>query len=253
MVSVSYLGLPLTFPFFFTSTQLSAAKRSESSEVSRNHVAKWKQGVGVTMEPTCEDGRHRGHEARTGEGRLEEMEMERRELKMKRVQGVKVNRFWTAEGENEDNVTERRGAWRREHKAGPEQPPAVWRCVDVTVFIRWEGRSLLSTPLWWAMGPFIQNACEQWIIDCAFYFTLIQGCEFKKPWAELVQVQGPSKCPSYCMLNYLKAGSAGNQSCYTDCTVNLSTSKQPSYLLPIVKVINSGCSFVLPSRLTFNA
>lgn len=141
MVSVSYLGLPLTFPFFFTSTQLSAAKRSESSEVSRNHVAKWKQGVGVTMEPTCEDGRHRGHEARTGEGRLEEMEMERRELKMKRVQGVKVNRFWTAEGENEDNVTERRGAWRREHKAGPEQPPAVWRCVDVTVFIRWEGRT----------------------------------------------------------------------------------------------------------------
>lgn len=58
---------------------------------------------------------------------------------------------------------------------------------------------LLSTPLWWAMGPFIQNACEQWIIHCAFYFPLIlEGCEFKKPWAELIQEQGPSKrCPSY--------------------------------------------------------
>lgn len=52
------------------------------------NTQKWTQGFGV-MEHTCEDGRHRGHEERAGEGRnyrrLEKMEvkMERRELKMK--------------------------------------------------------------------------------------------------------------------------------------------------------------------------
>lgn len=164
-------------------------------------------------EPTCEGGRHRGAWRRKrwrNNRRLERMEMEMGRHELKWVQKLKVSR-------HDFELLLMRITWSMKHEAWRNTEldlqllgisvttPNAHHCVELMVFIKSEvprGTNVFparSTTLLWAMGTFIQNACEQWIIYCAFYFPLTgRKSELKK------EVTGTR--PSKCCANLTPAG-----------------------------------------------